>query len=218
MGLDKPSGMAVGHGLFLRLFSEFANALETLGAWGWTIRTRGEYPLLLDGFLAYSHGDPRRFFQAVRRNRSGSAILLLKLPPERKLLPALVAAYPQWSEEQCRQALAECVSSLKQCADFYFAENEIFRSTYNKAKHGATMLRTATMSERRFYVVAPHLDIRGVRDRARYDLPLFTVNRTMIRSVERRIEIVGATIRFLAGVARALSKAGLLYPSRPNIA
>jgi hypothetical protein len=110
--------------------------------------------------------------------------------------------------------LAECFLSLKQAAGFYFAEDEIFRSTYNKVKHGATMLRTVTMSERQFYVLAPHLLRLGVRDRARYDLPLFTVNRAMIRAIERRTVVVGTTIRFLAGIARALLRAGLLYPPR----
>jgi hypothetical protein len=92
-GLSEPSELAVGHGLFLRLFVEFANALETLGAWGWTIRNRRDFPLLLDGFIAYPHSAPREFFQAVRRNRSGSIVRLLNLPPEEKLIPALVAGY-----------------------------------------------------------------------------------------------------------------------------
>lgn len=86
--LSKPSDMAVGHGLFLRLFAEYATVLETLGAWGWTMRNRKDYPSLLDGFLAYGHNDPRAFFASVRRSRSSSLRLLLRLPADRKLLAA----------------------------------------------------------------------------------------------------------------------------------
>ncbi len=211
---SQPSEVAVGHGLFIRLFTEFANALETLGAWGWTIRNRRDFPLLLDGFLAYPHSAPREFFQAVKRNRSGSIVLLLKLPPEERLIPALVAGFAQWTSAECKAALAETFTSLRQSADHYFAEDEIFRTTHNKAKHGATMLRTADMDARQFYVLAPHLVVRGKRDRARYDLSKFTVNKTMIGALQRRTELIGTTIRMLAGISRALLQADLLYPRR----
>jgi hypothetical protein len=36
------------HGLFLKLFAEYGNALEIAGAWGWAIRTRRQHKLLLD--------------------------------------------------------------------------------------------------------------------------------------------------------------------------
>jgi hypothetical protein len=210
--LAKPSEVAVGHGLFLRLFAECANALETLGAWGWTIRNRRDFPLLLDGFLAYPHSAPREFFQAEKRNRSGSLVLLLKLPPEERLIPALADGFTHWTRADCKAALAETFTSLRQSADHYFAEDEIFRTTYNKAKHGATMLRTADMDARQFYVLAPHLVVRGKRDKARYDLSKFTVNKTMIGALQRRTELIGTTIRVLAGIARALLQADLLYP------
>jgi hypothetical protein len=210
--LSAPSEVAVGHGLFLRLFTEFALSLETLGAWGWAIRNRRDFPLLLDGFLAYPHSAPREFFEATRRNRSGSIVRLLKLPPEAKLVPAVETAFEQWTEAQCRAALSETFLSLRQAATHYFTEDEIFRTTYNKAKHGATMLRTPDLDERQFYVIAPHLNRRGASDKVRYDLPKFTVNKKMIGALQRRTELNGATIRVLAGVARALLHADLLYP------
>ena len=213
-GLDQPSGVAAGHSLFLRLFTEFANALETLGAWGWTIRNRRAFPLLLDGFLAYPPAAPREFFQSVKRNRSGSIILLLKLPVERRLIPALVDGFGYWTEAECKKVLAETFTSLRQSADHYFAEDEIFRTIYNKAKHGATMLRTADMDDREFYVLAPHLIAAGPKDEDRYDLSKFTVNRTTIGALLRRTALIGVTIRMLAGIARALLHAELLYPQR----
>lgn len=211
--LSEPSEIAVGHGLFLRLFAEFALSLETLGAWGWAIRNRRGFPLLLDGFLAYPHGAPREFFTAVKRNRTG-IVNLLRLPPEAKLVPAMVDGFEDWTAAQCRQVLVETFESLKQSAGHYFTEDEIFRTTYNKAKHGATMLRTADMDDREFYVVAPHLVIRGPRDTARYDLTKFTVNKKMIGALQRRTELNGATIRVLAGIAGSLLQADLLYPRR----
>lgn len=211
--LGEPSEIAVGHGLFLRLFTEFANALETLGAWGWAIRNRRDFPLLLDGFLAYPHSAPREFFTAVKRNRSG-IINLLRLPPEEKLVPAVIDGFGHWTPAECRQALAETFESLRQSAHHYFTEDEIFRTTYNKAKHGATMLRTADMDDRQFYVVAPHLVIRGPRDTSRYDLSKFTVNKTMIGALERRTQLIGVTIRVLTGIARSLLQADLLNPRK----
>src|SRR5262249_10049764 len=43
------------HTLFLRLFAEYVNALESLGAWGWSLQRRNDFRLFLDGFLAYPH-------------------------------------------------------------------------------------------------------------------------------------------------------------------
>ena len=37
--------MATGHSLYLRLFSEYVNSLELIGAWGWVFRERrGQWP------------------------------------------------------------------------------------------------------------------------------------------------------------------------------
>lgn len=210
--LDAPSAVSVGHNLFLRLFTEFAVSLETVGAWGWAIRNRRDFPLLLDGFLAYPHSAPREFFEATRRNRSGSIVRLLKLPPEDKVIPAAAARFEDWTEAQCRAALAETFTSLRQAATHYVTEDEIFRTTYNKAKHGAAMLRTPDLDPRQFYVIAPHLIRRDTRDKARYDLPKFTVDKRAIGSLKRRTELNGATIRVLAGLASALLQADLLYP------
>jgi hypothetical protein len=79
------SGIATGHGLYLRLFAEYATTLETFGAWGWTLRNRGEYPLFLDALLGYPPRAPAELFAAARRARMARG--LLRLPEERRLLP-----------------------------------------------------------------------------------------------------------------------------------
>lgn len=213
---NEPSSRAEGHPLYFKLFAEYANALEVAGALGSVIRTRREHGvLLLDAFLTYQPSQgPREFYTAARRNRSESLVRLLKLPSEARVVAALAAATPEWTEEECRRSLRECVQQAKFLADRYFAEDEIIRSTYNRAKHGATMLHRTPLTPRQFYVIAPHLNVRGVRDKARYDLPQFTVDRTMIRSLEHGIAIAGSMIRYLAGLSKALSEASLLYPSR----
>lgn len=86
-GLSGRSRMATGHGLYLRLFAEYATALETLGAWGWTLRNRAEYRLVLDALLGYPPGAPAEFFEAARRARTARG--LLRLPEERRLLPPM---------------------------------------------------------------------------------------------------------------------------------
>jgi hypothetical protein len=211
--LDEPSTRDVGHGLYFKLFAEYANALEIAGAWGWALRTRRDHPLLLDAFLTYPPDAPRDFYAAAGRNRSGSLILLLKLPEESRVVAALNATISEWSEEECRQSLRGGVAHAKFLADRYFAQEEIIRSTYNRAKHGATMVHQPSLTQREFYVIAPHLDVTGPRDIASYDLPKFTVDRTMIRSIEKGVTIAGSLIRYFAGLAKTLNDAGLLYPA-----
>jgi hypothetical protein len=99
-------------------------------------------------------------------------------------------------------------------------DDRVIASTYNKAKHGATMVRTPELGPREFYVLAPHLRPDGPDD-ARYSPRKFRVDKAMIATVERNVELVGGTIRFLAGLARALQRAGLLErraaPRRPRV-
>ncbi len=206
-----PSTRSVGHSLYFRLFAEYANALEVAGAWGWVIRTRREHPLLLDAFLTYPLCAPRDFYLAAHRNRSGSLLRLLKLPAKEKVVSALDAAMDDWTPEQCRQSLSESVLQSKFLASRYFADNEIIRTAYNRAKHGATMLHDKSLSNREFWVIAPNLDVTGPRDTPRYTLPKFTVSGQEIRATQRNIEVAGSLIRYLAGLARALNDAGLLY-------
>jgi hypothetical protein len=134
--LSEKSERSVGHALYFKLFAEYANALEVAGALGWAIRTRRDYSLVLDAFLTYPDSAPREFYRAARRNRSGSLVRLLKLPPVQQVVPALAATITDWTEAECRQSLDECVKHAKFLADRYFAENEIIRDTYNRVKHG----------------------------------------------------------------------------------
>jgi len=177
--LKEPSHRERGHTLYFKLFAEFANALEVAGARGWIVRTRRDHPyLLLDAFLTYPHSAPRDFYMAARRNRSASLINLLKLPPEQRVIEALLAGMPAMTPEDARKSMIECVQLSKALASRYFGGNQIIRSTYNRAKHGATMYHNpSSLQIQQFYVLAPHLDISGKRDKARYDLAKFTVNK-----------------------------------------
>jgi hypothetical protein len=74
--------------LFLRLFAEDVNSLESLGALGWTIRRRDEFRLFLDGFLSYPHDAPGDFFRSVL-DGSGDLVDLLALPPRAKVIQAV---------------------------------------------------------------------------------------------------------------------------------
>ena len=54
-----------GHRLFLKLFAEFANALESLGALGWAVGRRRGFRLFLDGFLSYENDAPAIFYRRI---------------------------------------------------------------------------------------------------------------------------------------------------------
>ena len=213
--LKQPSEAAVGHALFLRLFGEYANALEVLGAWGRTIRHRRDTGPVLDAFLAYRHDAPREFFRAVRRNRSGPLILLLKLPPRRTL--TVLAQELGRTEVECTQAMEECMAGLGRAADPYFGLDEIVRTTYNKAKHGATIVRTSGLTEREFYVLAPGLGRVGQAGEARYDLSEFRVDRQMIKALEHGVKSATSMMGVLVKIASALLERSFLYPDSRGV-
>lgn len=206
--LGSPSEIATGHGLFLRLLSEFAGSLETLGAWGWALRTRRDSPVFLDRFLAYPAHAPRDFFTAVRRNRSGSLIRLLNLPSRGPLIRAMVAGF-EWDETDSERALGECFLVLRRGADHYFVEGEAFRETYNRGKHGATMVRPEQPDARRFDLIGPNLDPDDARRYLRHE---YRVDAQAANTFRRRIQLNARTVQFLAGLTRALLVADLLYP------
>lgn len=214
--LSRPSEREVGHALYFRMFAEFASALETAGAWGWLIRTRHDHTLLLDAFLTYPPNAPREFYLATSRNRSGSLVRLLKLPPEAKVVAALDAAIDDWTIEECAQSLNQGVRQSKMLARWYFDGDEIVRTAYNRAKHGVTMLYDESLPPRQFWVIAPHLEVTGPRDTRRYALPKFTVSSQEVSNLQRNIGIAGSLIRYFAGITRALNSADLLYDSPPR--
>jgi hypothetical protein len=45
-------------------------------------------------------------------------------------------------------------------------------------------------------------------------MPKFTVSRKMIQSTMRDVKVAGEMIQYLAGLAKAMNDAGLLYPAR----
>ena len=204
---------AVGHALYLKLFAEFANAMEVAGAWGWVIRTRRGHALLLDAFLTYNQDDPRSFYAAARRNR-GSAVRLFDLPAESKVVEALAVIFPDATTEERRDSLATSVKQAKFLAARFFDGNELFPTIFNRAKHGATLMHDTSLSPREFWVVAPHFTLEHDDDRRRYLMPKFTLDRATIRNTEHGVKVASNLIQYLAGLARALNEAGLLYGAR----
>lgn len=67
--------------------------------------------------------------------------------------------------EECRKSHSLSVGEARFLADRYFAEDEIIRVAYNRAKHGSTLLRDSSLSEREFWVLAPHLSTAAVVER-----------------------------------------------------
>jgi hypothetical protein len=210
--LKQPRNRYEGHALYFKLFAEYANALEVAGALGWAIRERKAGALLLDTFLTYKPDKPRLFYEAAQRNRSGSIALLLGLPSERKVLAALDAASPA-SDEHHRKALNEAVPLAKYLAGRYLAKDEAVRLTYNRAKHGATMLHADSHTLRQFCVIAPDLS-----QESRYLVPTFTATSEQIRLVRRGVELAGAMIQFLATLAKGLNSTDALYGLSPPLA
>jgi hypothetical protein len=138
--LDGAQDVKRRHTLCLRLFAELATALETLGAWGWAIRRRRTFRLFLDGFLSYPHSAPETFFRAAQAH-DGDLVSLLDLPPRARIIQATRGLAPASTARDVGEALDAALTSLKESADQYFAHDMTALRIYNKAKHGATMLR-----------------------------------------------------------------------------
>jgi hypothetical protein len=217
--LSAGSKMSVGHPLFFRLFAEFANTLESLGAWGWTLRHRAKFKLFIDGFLTYPPSAPSEFYGLARdrKGRDAAALYdLLKLPDEALVLPAVAKVTSTWSEDEARRVLAMTMFNIKQAAVQYFAANQAILTGYNRAKHGVTMVRTPkTTNPREFQIIAPHLNIEEGEDEGiHYDIQAFRVDKTMIARVQGNIESVANSIKMLALLTWALLEADLLYPDK----
>lgn len=204
--LSSGSGIATGHGIYLRMFNEYATALETVGAWGWALRNRSDYKLFLDAFLAYPHDAPHSFFQAAESAKSLER--LLRLPRRSEMLDVLEGGFPNSTREESGKGLDDLLRALKKQAQTYLTDDLIILSTHNKGKHGAPMYRTADLSPREFYVLAPEL--RPADPSQRYSPRKFRVDRAMIKTLRKAIEQTGETIRFIAAITRSLQRAGRL--------
>jgi class 3 adenylate cyclase len=92
--------------------------------------------------------------------------------------------------------------------DSFFAASRaaIFRTTYNRGKawsnHAAHSRPRPKTVQRGRAVPRTSGELGGPR----YELPKFTFNRTMIGALARRTQLTGKTIRFLAGLAHAISQ------------
>jgi hypothetical protein len=111
------------------------------------------------------------------------------------------------------EALDAALTSLKESADQYFAHDMTVLRIYNKAKHGATMLRLDehTHDENDFQVIAPQRDLQEIADNKWYDIARFESAPAMIQRMQNGIEHSTGSIQHLAVLAWAMHRADLLY-------
>lgn len=205
------------HTLFLRLFAELVNALESLGAWGWTLQQRFEFRLFLDGFLSYPIYAPRKFFEAVS-GWDGDLIELLDLPPRALTIRALRGLSGEVTSRELAETFDTRLPCLKDSAEQYFKRDRALLTHYNKAKHGATMLQLAEHTrdhETDFQVIAPQLRRAEIEAGKWYDVAKFSATEEMIERSRTHVLQTTKSIQHLALLAWALHDAGLLY-QRPQ--
>lgn len=188
--------------LALRIFAEYVNALETLGGWGWAIRNRASSRLLMDAFLSYAPADVKAFYETVSLH-NGELSSLLRLPPTQTITDEFrrrgVPHAPLLAD------LNNAAKNLQQAAQQYFHPDELFLANYNKAKHGAPILRDSRLKPDEFYVIAP--DPTGTR---RYLYSKFSSAPEITNHTLKLVEKVSNTTRALVSLARNLRIAGLL--------
>ncbi len=198
--------------LLLRLFAEFVTGLESLGAWGWTLQRRRTFRLFLDGFLAYPTDAAEKFFRGAARHE-GDLVTLLELPERELVVRAFLDLVPNATDAQVNEYLDGGLDSLKLAADQFFEQDSALLTYYNKAKHGATMVRLEehTNTEFDFQVIAPQRNRDSIAAGAWYDVSRFEASDEMIGRIRQNCHAMTESIRQLAMLTWALYEAGLLY-------
>jgi hypothetical protein len=209
------SNAARRHTLYLRLFAEYVNALESLGAWGWCLQRRNTFRLFLDGFLAYPHQAPGEFFKSALAAEDG-LVDLLKLPDRASVIRAVREQVTDATARAAGSDLDLTMRNIKMAADQYFTHDAVLLTHYNKAKHGATMLRLSqhTKDEFDFQVIAPQLNRESVAAGFRYDIGRFRATSENVEVARSNTTVVTNTIRALSFLAWALYSADLFYDAQ----
>ena len=192
--------------LALRVFSEYVGALETFGAWGWAIRHRSQAPLLLDAFISYTVSDVAGFYRLVG-GHSGELSSLLALPPTETITDALRKTGHSHAE-----LLAETdrlFENFRTAATHYDHPQASFVTTYNKAKHGAPIVREDTLDSDQFLLIAPERDSDTVD---RYAFYGFRSSDAFVKRTLELVDWVTHSTQALVGFTRKLKAADLLYP------
>ncbi len=194
--------------LFLRLFAEYVNALEVLGGWGWATRNRDHVKLLLDGFLAYAPGEVASFYESVSANDSADLADLLALQPLGEVAHAWADRGGEDVHEQdLLDEFTRCAANLRQAASQYFDHEQLLVTNYNKAKHGAPIIRTAALAPSEFFVLTPQ---RDPMQSGRYLFSKFRADDEMFARVAGNVTFVSRTTQALVSLLRNLKRLELL--------
>lgn len=191
--------------LALRLFAEYVNSLETLGAWGWAIRNRGPRLLVVDAFLSYETHHVRDFYGSVSAH-TGELRALLLLPPTQAITDAFRRRGV--SHTEMLHDLMVLEKRLKRAAEVYAGwEDDLFVTFYNKAKHGAPIMLDPSLAEHEFWVVTPNRSSGPQR----HAQSKFSSKPTRVSQVVDLVEHTSVTTQALIMFAANLKVAGLLY-------
>jgi hypothetical protein len=192
--------------LALRIFSEYVAALETLGAWGWSIRNRRDAPLLLDAFLSYEVGDVHGFYELVS-SWTTELSDLLQLPPTQDITDAFrQGGFPHGPMLADFNRLEH---NLRQASQHYFDPQQLFVTSYNKAKHGAPIIYDTKLAHGGdFFLIAPE---RAQAQTGRYMFFKFGSGDEIVEHTLKLVRWVSHSTQAVVSFARNLKTVGLLY-------
>lgn len=190
--------------LALRVFAEYVGALETLGAWGWSIRHRREAPLILDAFLSYGVGDVRDFYEIVSTWTTELSDLL-DLSPTQDITDAFRRG--RFAHGPMLADFGKLEKNLKQASEHYFHPQELFVTSYNKAKHGAPIIHDSKLGPGEFLLIAPQRDPAA----GRYEFLKFGTGDEIVTHTMKLVRWVSQSTQALVSFARNLKTVGLLY-------
>lgn len=97
--------------------------------------------------------------------------------------------------------------NLKQASEHYFHPQELFVTSYNKAKHGAPIIHDSKLGPGGFLLIAPQRDPAA----GRYEFLKFGTGDEIVTHTMKLVRWVSQSTQALVSFARNLKTVGLLY-------
>src|SRR5437879_5702809 len=96
-------------------------------------------------------------------SRRGACMMSPRRRPAQGPLPEIAHAWVERSDGNVSEPgipdeFARCAANLRQAAAQYFNREQLLLTNYNKAKHGAPIIRTPALATDEFFVLAPQRD------------------------------------------------------------
>jgi hypothetical protein len=201
------------HGLFSRLFGEYAATLETFAAWAIALRSRGEPGSFLAEYMGYENFEIGRFYEELQQHK-GDLSDLLRLPSAETLIAIAIAREGEDLAKNLdgySDSLKAMYQRLKMAADQYFENDRVVVDAYNKTKHGAPMIRLHAPANDDTFEILLRNPQRKEPGEPPYRFARFTATPDSAQRMLDNVTYMTGSIQELAVLTKLLSDSDLLF-------